>query len=222
MSRFFSTKYQKLTPYTPGEQPKDQKYIKLNTNESPFPPSPKAQAMAKEAAENLQLYSDPTCAALVEKTNQPVCFMEPLKENESVARVFYVAMRKVRYRHKESWIGLMGRGGTTDFEILGETDDKTRYYRKYDNRTQEVKWLTSLPATAVPNPVSEANWRERTEIQACTARHKEPVTALTYPASIALIAVDIPASVVTSVASGTWATLYLTWLLITGDTNILI
>ena len=67
MSRFFSTKYQKLTPYTPGEQPKDQKYIKLNTNESPFPPSPKAQAMAKEAAENLQLYSDPTCAALVEK-----------------------------------------------------------------------------------------------------------------------------------------------------------
>ena len=37
-----------------------------------------------------------------EKTNQPVCFMEPLKEDESVARVFYVAMRKVRYRHKEA------------------------------------------------------------------------------------------------------------------------
>ena len=167
-------------------------------------------------------YEGFACAALVEKTNQPVCFMEPLKEGECAARVFYVAMRKVRYRHKESWIGLMGRGGTTDFEILGETDDKTRYYRKYDNRTQEVKWLTSLPTTAVPNPVSEANWRERTEIQVCTARHKEPVTVLTYPASIALIAVDIPASVVTSVASGTWATLYLTWLLITGDTNILI
>ena len=67
MSRFFSSKYDKLTPYTPGEQPKDQTYIKLNTNESPFPPSPKAQAMAQAAAKDLQLYSDPTCAVLVEK-----------------------------------------------------------------------------------------------------------------------------------------------------------
>ena len=65
MSRFFSEKYQNLTPYTPGEQPRDQQYIKLNTNESPFPPSPKAQAYAKAAAENLQLYSDPECSALV-------------------------------------------------------------------------------------------------------------------------------------------------------------
>ena len=59
MSRFFSEKYAGLTPYTPGEQPKDMRYIKLNTNESPFPPSPLAQTMAIEAAENLQLYSDP-------------------------------------------------------------------------------------------------------------------------------------------------------------------
>ena len=67
MSRYFSSKYDKLTPYTPGEQPRDQQYIKLNTNESPFPPSPKAQAYAKKAAEGLQLYSDPTCKALVSK-----------------------------------------------------------------------------------------------------------------------------------------------------------
>ena len=59
MSRFFSEKLSALTPYTPGEQPKERKYIKLNTNESPFPPSEKAIAMAAEAAESLQLYSDP-------------------------------------------------------------------------------------------------------------------------------------------------------------------
>ena len=66
MSRYFSTKYAALTPYTPGEQPRDMVYTKLNTNESPFPPSPRAQALAKEAAENLHLYSDPTCKALVD------------------------------------------------------------------------------------------------------------------------------------------------------------
>ena len=67
MSRFFSEKYKNLTPYTPGEQPKDMKYLKLNTNESPFPPSVKAMAEAKKAAKNLQLYPDPECRALTEK-----------------------------------------------------------------------------------------------------------------------------------------------------------
>ncbi len=64
MSRFFSEKYNKLTPYTPGEQPQNMQYVKLNTNESPFPPSPKAVAAASKEAENLQLYSDPTCKVL--------------------------------------------------------------------------------------------------------------------------------------------------------------
>lgn len=64
MSRFFSQKYKALTPYTPGEQPRDMQYIKLNTNESPFPPSPKAQERAQEMAKSLQLYSDPECKDL--------------------------------------------------------------------------------------------------------------------------------------------------------------
>lgn len=67
MSRFFSEKFRNLTPYTPGEQPKDMQYIKLNTNESPFPPSPNGLRMAAEAARNLQLYSDPQCRDLVKK-----------------------------------------------------------------------------------------------------------------------------------------------------------
>lgn len=64
MSRFFSDKFAALTPYTPGEQPQDKQYIKLNTNESPFPPSAKAQQAAAEAAASLQLYPDPTCRTL--------------------------------------------------------------------------------------------------------------------------------------------------------------
>ena len=67
MSRFFSNKYDALTPYTPGEQPKILNLVKLNTNESPFPPSPKTVKAAAEAAERLELYSDPTCSVLTEK-----------------------------------------------------------------------------------------------------------------------------------------------------------
>ena len=65
MSRFFSEKYASLVPYVPGEQPKARQYIKLNTNESPFPPSPLAVKMAAKAAEGFQLYSDPECRELV-------------------------------------------------------------------------------------------------------------------------------------------------------------
>lgn len=65
MSRFLNSDLARLVPYTPGEQPKDTKYIKLNTNESPFAPSPLSQKLASEAAEKLELYSDPECRDLV-------------------------------------------------------------------------------------------------------------------------------------------------------------
>ena len=64
MSRFFSSKYDALEAYTPGEQPRDLQYVKLNTNESPFPPSPGVIEAAAREAETLRLYSDPESAAL--------------------------------------------------------------------------------------------------------------------------------------------------------------
>jgi histidinol-phosphate aminotransferase len=70
MSRFFSEKYKQLTPYTPGEQPKDMQYVKLNTNESPFPPSPGVTAAVAEQAGKLQLYSDPESTVLRQKLAQ--------------------------------------------------------------------------------------------------------------------------------------------------------
>lgn len=60
MSRFWSPVVETLTPYVPGEQPKMAGLVKLNTNESPYPPSPRvAEAIAAEVA-NLRLYPDPT------------------------------------------------------------------------------------------------------------------------------------------------------------------
>ncbi len=67
MSRFFSDKFATLEAYVPGEQPKDMKYIKLNTNESPFPPSHSVIEVAREEAGRLQLYSDPECTPLIVK-----------------------------------------------------------------------------------------------------------------------------------------------------------
>ena len=65
MSRFLSPEALRCAPYTPGEQPRDQQYIKLNTNESPFPPSPRVlEAVSAAEVGRLYLYSDPTCKVL--------------------------------------------------------------------------------------------------------------------------------------------------------------
>ena len=68
MSRF--AKFKNLIPYTPGEQPKDTEYIKLNTNESPFAPSDNAIKAAQEAIKTLNLYPDPECRKLNSKLSE--------------------------------------------------------------------------------------------------------------------------------------------------------
>ena len=79
MSQFFSKRHMHLVPYTPGEQPKDMQYIKLNTNESPFPPSPGVLDAVLAQTGKLQLYSDPECIAL----------------REALGRVYGVSPRRV-------------------------------------------------------------------------------------------------------------------------------
>ncbi|MRR17613.1 MAG: histidinol-phosphate transaminase [Deltaproteobacteria bacterium] len=65
MSRYWTRAVKDIKPYVPGEQPKDRRYIKLNTNENPYPPSPRAIDAIKEAAgDTLRLYPDPLGDAL--------------------------------------------------------------------------------------------------------------------------------------------------------------
>ena len=59
MSRFFSEKYIDLEPYVPGEQPRGQQLVKLNTNENPYPPLPEVAEAVREESGKLYLYSDP-------------------------------------------------------------------------------------------------------------------------------------------------------------------
>lgn len=66
MSKYWNETVNNIEPYVPGEQPKDKKYIKLNTNENPYPPSKKAiEAMENAINDDLKLYPDPTCSELI-------------------------------------------------------------------------------------------------------------------------------------------------------------
>ncbi len=68
MSNFLKEQLNKLNAYTPGEQPRDRSYIKLNTNESPFAPSQKViDAINDASVKSLRLYCDPTAKKLKEK-----------------------------------------------------------------------------------------------------------------------------------------------------------
>ena len=68
MSTFLNPNIERMTAYIPGEQPRDKAYIKLNTNENPYPPAPSVvAAMNAGEVEDLRLYSDPTAKVLKEK-----------------------------------------------------------------------------------------------------------------------------------------------------------
>ena len=64
MSRFLSKSNRDLKAYVPGEQPKVKNLVKLNTNESPFPPAPGVAEAVQQAADSLQLYNDLSAAKL--------------------------------------------------------------------------------------------------------------------------------------------------------------
>ena len=75
MTDFASQMARRVEPYTPGEQPQDKRYIKLNTNECPYPPSPKVSSELAHT-EDLRLYPDPTCRLLRQAVSQ-VYGLEP-------------------------------------------------------------------------------------------------------------------------------------------------
>lgn len=66
MSKYFSKRFAGLEAYVPGEQPQDQQYVKLNTNESPFDPPSAVVSVVRDAARKLRLYSDPESRELTQ------------------------------------------------------------------------------------------------------------------------------------------------------------
>ncbi len=105
MSRFWSPVVQTLTPYVPGEQPQMQRLVKLNTNESPYGPSPKAlTAIQNQNNDDLRLYPDPEGTAL----KQAIAKLHGLNPNqvflgngsdEVLAHVFAGLLKQARPVH---------------------------------------------------------------------------------------------------------------------------
>lgn len=67
-SKFWNKQISSAKAYVPGEQPRDKQYIKLNTNELPYPPSPAVQAVLKDFdSSDLRLYPDPSQKSCVQR-----------------------------------------------------------------------------------------------------------------------------------------------------------
>ena len=76
--QYWAGRIQNTEPYIPGEQPKDRRYVKLNTNENPYPPSPKVQeALGNVAISDLRLYPDPDCLGLRTSAGHPGQALSP-------------------------------------------------------------------------------------------------------------------------------------------------
>ena len=95
MSYLIRKSVQELEAYTPGEQPKVDGLIKLNTNENPYPPSPAvARALAECAVDALRLYPDPVCLALRERISAlHGCSVENVFVGNGSDEVLRVCMR---------------------------------------------------------------------------------------------------------------------------------
>lgn len=102
MSRYWSAVVHGLTPYVPGEQPKIDNLVKLNTNEHPYGPSPKAlQAIRMEVTDSLRLYPDPNAdrlkAALAARFSlEPQQVFVGNGSDEVLAHAFHALLRHER------------------------------------------------------------------------------------------------------------------------------
>ena len=112
----------KVTPYTPGEQPKQRDIIKLNTNENPYPPAPSVKAAIEEFdADSLRLYPDPECGELIDALSahfgmRPECFFVGVGSDDVIAMAFQtffnsgrpILFPDISYSFYSVWASLFG------------------------------------------------------------------------------------------------------------------
>jgi histidinol-phosphate aminotransferase len=165
MSKFWSDVVHGLTPYIPGEQPKLNNLVKLNTNENPYGPSPKViEALQAEAAETLRLYPDPNSdklkAAIATNFDlQPNQVFVGNGSDEVLAHVFQALLKHDRpllfpdisYSFYPVYCGLYG----IESEIIALNSDFEIDVNDYDRPNGGIIFPNPNAPTGVPLALSE-------------------------------------------------------------------
>ncbi len=165
MSKFWSDIVHKLTPYVPGEQPKLDNLVKLNTNENPYGPSPKViEAVKLEAADTLRLYPDPNSDALkaaiaeVHHLNANQVFVGN-GSDEVLAHVFQALLKHSRpllfpditYSFYPVYCGLYD----IEYQTIPLADDFTINVKDYDQPNGGIIFPNPNAPTGIPLTLAE-------------------------------------------------------------------
>ena len=162
MSRFLSERLRALEAYVPGEQPKVRNLIKLNTNESPFPPAPGVAKAAEQAAGSLQLYNDLSATRLVELLSdtyglKPNEITVSNGSDEILAFAFQafggrgLVFPDITYGFYPVWANLYG----LDAKIVPLDDDFSVNVRDYCRNDRCVVLANPNAPTGIALPLSE-------------------------------------------------------------------
>lgn len=165
MSKYWSDVVHKLTPYVPGEQPKLDNLVKLNTNENPYGPSPKViEALKLEAADSLRLYPDPNSDALkaaiaqTYKLNSNQVFVGN-GSDEVLAHVFQALLKHdkpllfpdITYSFYPVYCGLYG----IEYKTISLTEKFEIDVRDYMQANGGIIFPNPNAPTGIPLPLTE-------------------------------------------------------------------
>ncbi len=165
MSRYWSAVTRKLTPYVPGEQPKEAGLIKLNTNENPYGPSPRViEAVHVQANETLRLYPDPDSAALKSAIGAHYgvaseCVFVGNGSDEILAHAFHALLKQdqpillpdISYSFYPVYCGLYG----IDYATVPLTDDFQIRVDDYIRPNGGIIFANPNAPTGCPLPLAQ-------------------------------------------------------------------
>jgi len=180
MSKFWSDIVHKLTPYVPGEQPKLNNLVKLNTNENPYGPSPKViEALKAEAADTLRLYPDPNSDALKAAIAQtyglnPNQVFVGNGSDEVLAHVFQALLKHdkpllfpdITYSFYPVYCGLYG----IQFQTIPLADDFSINIADYEIPNGGIIFPNPNAPTGIPLPLAQ--------IELLLQKHSESVVVI--------------------------------------------
>ncbi len=180
MSRFWSPVVNQLSPYVPGEQPKIDDLVKLNTNENPYPPSPRViEAIKGELGDSLRLYPDPTASRLRETVAnyyglQPDQVFIGNGSDEVLAHTFFALFQQpmpllfpdITYSFYPVYCGLYG----IDYQTIPLADNFTLRLDDYDRPNGGI---------IIPNPNAPTGCLlNLDQIEALLKRNRNSVVAV--------------------------------------------